>query len=152
MLTTAERRPERLVALLGYSGLVPFAGLATAVWIDPARATLWYGALTGYGAVILSFVGALHWGFAMTLDDLSAGERDRRFVWSVVPSLLAWAALLVPPVAAALVLIAAFVTHVVEDHRLGRAGRLPPWYLPLRLRLTLIASACLAAAAVGLYR
>ena len=50
------------VAWLGYGGLLPFVFLATAIFIDPDHAPLWGDALTAYGAIILSFVGALHWG------------------------------------------------------------------------------------------
>jgi hypothetical protein len=68
----------RAVAWLGYGGLVPFFVLAVAIFADRQRAPFWSDALFAYGAVILSFVGALHWGFAMTLGGLSAGQRDVR--------------------------------------------------------------------------
>jgi hypothetical protein len=40
------------------------------------HAKLWSDALFAYGAVILTFVGALHRGFAMTLRDLIASRRS----------------------------------------------------------------------------
>jgi hypothetical protein len=52
---------------------------------------------SSYGAVILSFVGAQHWGLAMALPGLDEAERTHRFVWSVGPCLLAWPALVLPP-------------------------------------------------------
>ena len=133
------------VAWLGYGGLLPFIGLAILTAVDAPRAALWSDALVGYGAVILSFVGALHWGFAMSLPTLDPGLRRRAFVWSVVPALLAWPATVLAGSVASLILMAGFVLHFVQDRRLaGRAG-LAAWYLPLRWRLSVVASLCLLA-------
>ena len=116
-----------------------------------------------YGAVILSFVGALHWAFAMSLSGLSVAKRRECFIWSVVPALLAWVAatiMLVPAqggmvsmffgfAVAATLLIVGFVANYVQDVRLARVAALPLWYLPLRLRLTTVASICVAAAGLA---
>ena len=56
----------RHVAWLGYGGLLPFVGLAALAGFDPHHLLAWSDALVGYGAVILSFIGALHWGVAMS--------------------------------------------------------------------------------------
>jgi glutaredoxin len=116
---------------LGYGGLVPFA--ATAAMIAGTWQTaLALDALLAYGAVILSFVGAVHWGFA-----LRDGRRQARaLVTSVIPSLAAWASLLLPTALAGL---AAQMTAFALWHGWERlAGFLPPRYLALRLRLTII--------------
>jgi hypothetical protein len=89
----ATPSPKR-VALLGYGGLLPFIGLSIGSVVDHHHALIWVDALHAYGAVILSFVGALHWGFAMLANDLDDAERDARYLWSVIPALLAWPALL----------------------------------------------------------
>jgi hypothetical protein len=128
-----------IVIWLGYGGLLPFVALAAAVWFDVNHSSLWRDALIGYGAVILSFVGALHWGFAMSQSDMTANQRTCSFVWSVVPSLLAWMALLMTPKYAAMLLVAGFLMHFWQDRRLVQLVNLPAWYLPLRLRLTLVA-------------
>lgn len=126
------------VAWLGYGGLIPFAGLAGAVLLGVAPEVAGL-ALLSYGAVILSFVGALHWAFAMTLPGLDAAARTRLFAWSTVPALVAWPALLVAPQAGAAVLVAGFVAHYLQDRRLAGRQSLPGWYLPLRLRLSSVA-------------
>jgi hypothetical protein len=131
-----------LVPWLGYGGLIPFVTLSMAVFLDGARATFWERALVGYGALILAFVGALHWGFAMTLTELPEPDREGRFLWSVVPALLAWPALLLPSRTGALLLVAGFLLHFAQDRMLAATVSLPGWYLPLRIRLTAIA--CLA--------
>jgi len=148
---TAPARGEPLPVLvgwLGYAGALPFVATALAARADPAHASLWAFALLAYGAVIVSFVGALHWGVAMSASGLDGGFAQRRsvlYAWSVVPCLLAWAALLTHAVFlggtvwAAALLVLAFVAHYRFDRPLARAMRLPAWYLPLRLRLTLVA-------------
>ena len=150
-VATLSARLPRTVAWLGYGGLLPFAALALLLWLEPARgAALWWPALLAYGAVILSFVGALHWGFALALPGLDAARRQGLYVWSVVPALVAWPALLWAAPGAAVLLVAGFALHWLQDRRLvaqGAATALPAWYLPLRTQLTLVASVSLLAGA-----
>lgn len=142
-MTSSPSSPT-VVAWLGYGGLIPFVALAAASALDPAHAATWLLGLLGYGAVILSFVGALHWGFAMTHPQLQAAPEQALYIWSVVPSLLGWVALLMVPKAAAMLLMAGLLAHYRQDLRLSRVIALPGWYLPLRLRLTAVACVCLA--------
>ncbi len=145
--TLAPAARPAAVAWLGYGGLVPFLGLALAAWALPADAPQLQAALRAYGAVILSFVGALHWAFAMTLP-LPDGQRTASFAWSTVPALLAWPALLLPLAAGTGVLVAGFILHWLQDRRLAARQPLPAWYLPLRAQLTAIACASLVAGAL----
>ena len=75
---------------LGWAGLVPF-GLAAVGSHSGIDTIVPYGFLggTAYGAVILSFLGAVHWGLAMQ-DDRS----PYWYVWSITPALLGFASLL----------------------------------------------------------
>lgn len=135
--------PPRMVTWLGYGGLLPFVALAAASFIDPARSGVWQQMLLNYGAVILSFVGALHWGLAMGMAASSDSTRNVAYAWSVVPALLAWLALLLDPFAGSALLSAGFAAHYLQDRRLARHLALPSWYLPLRLRLSVVAAASL---------
>lgn len=135
----------RSVALLGYGGLVPFVALAGWVLAGLPRAETALEALLAYGAVILAFVGALHWGFAMGLPGFSQRARAWHFTWSTVPALMAWVTLMLEAAPASLLLVAGFVAHFLQDLRLDRRQALPAWYLPMRLRLTTIACLCLLA-------
>ncbi len=127
--------------------MIPFAALAVGAVVSRDHGALCSRALLGYGAVILSFVGALHWGFAMTLGALGGHQRRRLYIWSVLPALIAWLALvLVPPLGYAL-LVGGFIAHYWQDIRLvgpSAPGTFPDWYLPLRTRLTIGACLCLA--------
>ncbi len=153
------------VRWLGYGGLLPFVVLAAGSFTAAEYAALCRLALVLYAALILSFVGALHWAFAMTLPNLSAGKRTECFFWSVAPALLAWPAAILIAVSAkisyasiffgykvaAAPLIIGFVANYIQDFRLARVASLPAWYLPLRLRLTAVACVCLAVAGFTLF-
>ena len=135
------RQPSMPVAvgLLGYGGLIPFMGLAILGNIEQSHGILYRGALLLYGSVILSFVGAIHWGVAMMAADLSDQDRRSCYIWSVVPALMAWVTYVLSPVAASLVLILGFLLQYWRDATLARKIEWPAWYLPLRIRLTLVA-------------
>lgn len=144
MSETHSLEQPATVTWLGYGGLIPFLTLAAANVLNPEHGVLWHQALYAYGAIILAFVGALHWGLAMSLPGLSRQRRTACFVWSVIPALVAWPALLAPAASAAPVLIIGFIAHFLQDRRLAGEATLPAWYLPLRLRLTSVAVLCLA--------
>lgn len=137
--------PSLWARRLGFGGLVPFVSLAAALWLVPLRDGLWAGpALLGYGATITSFLGAIHWGLVMRDGP---AQPVASLLWGVVPSLLSWVALLMGQ-AAGLVLIAVLLwACFAVDRFLYSRYRLRAW-LPMRLRLTLVASAsCLVGAA-----
>jgi SAM-dependent methyltransferase len=138
-----------IVAWLGYGGLLPFVCLAATALAGGRYAPLGRHGLLTYGAVILSFVGAVNWGFAMTLEGLRDAQRARLWLWSVIPALLGWTALFLAPAAAAPLMVAGFVAQYVQDQRLARTAGVPSWYLPLRLRLTAAACLCLAVGALA---
>jgi Protein of unknown function (DUF3429) len=128
-----------IVKWLGYGGLLPFVSLAVAAWVDSSHSSLWREALLGYGAVILSFVGALHWGLAMSLSGMSVKQQANCFLWSVVLALMAWAALLMTPKYACALLITGFLIHLWQDWHLVKTVNMPAWYLRMRLQLTTVA-------------
>lgn len=137
--------------LLGPAGLIPFAALAAGIWAGWAGAG---PALAAYGATILAFLGAVHWGLALAAAG-TAGETDERIAWGrlglgVVPSLVAWVALLLP-LAAGLVLLALgiLITALIETAA-ARAGLVPRAYLGLRWLLSTGAGLSLLLGAAGL--
>ena len=57
---------------LGASGLIPFILLAGALWISPVDYhPVLHDWIRTYAAVILSFIGAIHWGVAMVHRDMA---------------------------------------------------------------------------------
>jgi len=134
--------------VLGLAGGVPFIVLAAAVALGPfvwsVRALVF---LINYGAVILSFVGAVHWGLALTGTDAPSW---RRLGWGVVPALLGWGAVNMYPLPALLVLALGFFVAFMADVRAANEGFLPLWYKALRRILTVLALVSLGVALVVL--
>jgi glutaredoxin-related protein len=151
---SATLRPDTgsvmpLVRLLGYGGLIPFVAGAVGLWAlgehaftETARALL-----LGYGAVILSFLGAIHWGRA--LQPRGIRRPGLLAVYGVVPSILAWLSLALPFAWAAPVQAALFVLVYAIDRLLFRDSEIPRGFLTLRLRLSAVAVTCLLLAAVS---
>ena len=129
-------------SFLGWAGLVPF-GLAALGTHSGIEALVLYGFLggTAYGAVILSFLGAVHWGLAMQHD-----RSPYWYVWSITPALFGFASLLLSDVEMRIVaLIPLFVLAWSVDRQAANHGLIPNWYLRLRSMLTAGAVISLAA-------
>ena len=128
--------------LLGHAGLLPFvAGAALVWWLPPEGAMRAASASLAYAALIVSFLGGIHWGI---------GFRDGGswpFVWGVVPSLGAWPALLLPARSGLVLLgVLLLICYGVDRLRYPRHD-LAAW-LPLRLRLSGVAAlSCFLSAA-----
>ena len=92
--TTSDDRMPLAALIPGVLGLIPFWGLAllTALPTDIPVDIALFGLMT-YGAIILSFVGAIWWGLAVHAPH--GLHRSWMFIWSVTPSLLGWGAVLV---------------------------------------------------------
>ena len=137
MLQKTEDRsrsvPIPVVALLlGWSGVMPFAALAvTAISGVPAPAGAAMAALVGYGAIILSFMGGVLWGL-----EVSQGRSQVVYAVSIVPALVAVAAMLSSATYGILLLLCGFAGLLAYDVKHSRSGGAQSWYPILRLQLT----------------
>jgi hypothetical protein len=138
---------------LGYGGLLPFFILSIALllnlplpFLDNVRLDWW---LAAYAASILSFLGAVHWGVVLGMQaNLSEMQSRNLLIYSVIPSVLAWFALLLP-IQAALIAMAVLMILAYAMDSLLLLPLLHPTYATLRIRLTVVASLLLFAAASG---
>ena len=147
VFSTLSRAPTAAL-VLGFGGLIPFVCLGLSAFTGLGfEAGLARRLLAEYGAVILSFVGALQWAYAVREDD-SGTLAWLRFGWSVVPALLAWGALQLPAAGSLRVLAGGLLAALVMDFLL-RPPRLAAWLMPLRTLLTGVGSACLWMGSVG---
>ena len=139
----------RTAWLLGLSGLLPFAGSALASLALPGWQEAALLALRAYGAVILAFLGAVHWGFALQPEVGREAAGPRRLILGVLPALLAWVTLLMPMgLALGLLALGLLATAAVEQWGASEA-LVPRNYMLLRWILSLGAAACLIAALLG---
>ena len=142
---------QQTITRLGYAGLAPFVVLTGLMWLVDSQLLPFVAiALGGYAAAIVSFLGGVHWGMGfMKIQADSTTEPNFHFMWGVVPSLIAWLALMMPAYAALPLLGLVLVACYAVDRKTYLASGLAQW-LPMRLRLTVVATLCcvLGAAAV----
>jgi hypothetical protein len=146
------KNPFLLAVLLTVAGLVPFLAAAVAVLLDPVDTPVAVQVLISYGAVILSFVGAVHWGFALrdtahplpgAMTPQMLGYERQLLLFGIVPALLGWLALLAmihfaaPLLSLFLLLAGFFLAIVVETIGKGR-GVVAGNYLVLRWVVSIV--------------
>ena len=140
----------RSALLLGLAGVIPFfwgtlTVLMPAVYdwglsVLGARFVGPYVSLF-YGAVILSFMSGVLWGFATKAEGARA---TTGYVLSVLPALWAFFTTGGGEVTAALNLIIGFLGLLLLDFAFWRWGLAPSWWMSLRLLLTGLVVVCLS--------
>lgn len=74
--------------LLGYAGLIPFIAIPILIIVGLLDAYLGYLHFVQYSAIILSFLGGIHW-----LDALQNKRKNHQLYASMLPSIIAWLSL-----------------------------------------------------------
>ncbi|MEJ8562765.1 DUF3429 domain-containing protein [Yoonia sp. GPGPB17] len=134
----------RSALFLGLAGLIPFLWGATTILLP--NLALWgqmnlSGRFIGphiqlfYGAVILSFMSGVLWGFATKATGQIA---TASYILSVIPALWAFFMTGGGPTTAAINLIVGFLGLLLLDWHFWRLGLAPPWWMHLRGLLTAI--------------
>ena len=97
-------------------------------------------ALHLYGAIILSFLGGLHWGRIASQSQISSFDRWV-LIYSVFPSLIGWSSYLLNSIwrESVFILITGFVLAYWIDRFFVKSGKWSQFMGPLRLNLTIIA-------------
>jgi len=133
-------QPNAFALKLGYGGLLPFVLGAALIWIVRLDAHSYVAeSLSAYAAVILSFLGGIHWGLGMQLQAQKQPVPTSMFVWGVLPSLVAWVAVIMPAYAGLVIQGAALVICYLVDRKVYPRCAVGAW-LTLRFRLTVVAS------------
>ncbi len=139
----------RAPLILGVAGLVPFVwgaltvllpdlGMWTSHTIGPRFAGPYV--MLFYGAIILSFMSGVLWGFAAKM---SGAQAATGYALSVIPAL--WAFLMTGggPTGAGISLMAGFTGLLGIDWLFWRFGAAPEWWMELRATLTIVVLICL---------
>jgi hypothetical protein len=150
---TDDRHIPPAALALGLAGLIPFLWSAAThlspmlgVWAGAFLPPMFVGAYVGltYGTVILAFMSGALWGFAARAE---SGLIP--YALSTVPAL--WAFIMVNDSStnSSIYLCAGFLGLLAVDASFVAQDLAPRWWLRLRLPLTLVAVACLAAPIVA---
>ena len=138
----------RSALLLGLAGLLPFLWGAVTVlnpelgqWGTEAVGARFVGPYVQlfYGAVILSFMSGVLWGFATKATGRLA---TAGYALSVIPALWAFFMTGGGPTTAAVNLIAGFLGLLLLDWFFWRIELAPRWWMQLRILLTTIVILC----------
>lgn len=132
----------KIIWWLGYGGLLPFFILTGALllgaslpFLENARLGWW---LAAYAATVLTFIGAMHWIVALGMQNsLNERELAELLLFSVVPTMVAWFALLLPINITLFVLAGLIIVAYVADSVL-LFRKLEPGYQKMRLHLSVI--------------
>ena len=138
-------RQKRFAWGLGLSGLVPFLACAIVVVALGVENPLSLPAIEifrNYSVVILSFLGGIRWGHALLrAGDEASKPESMVLCLSMLPPLLGWATMFLEAIPAVGILLVAFCAQGAWDSLSANANRLPKWFSPLRIVLTLAVAA-----------
>ncbi len=138
---------EKMPKILGYGGLIPFITFSIGSWLPSPYHSYSVTMIITYAAIILSFMGAIHWGAVMTKKDKS---HNRYYLISIMPALVAWLSLLAPEIFSLFILVTGFTLLISYDIAVEKPQGFPAWYIPMRIRLTIIVFLCLVSALFSL--
>lgn len=125
-----------LARRLAYAGAAPLVVGALLVWIVDIDVRPYAAlGLSAYAALIAAFLGGVHWGLAMRANE----SPPAAFAWAVLPTLVAWPAVLMPPSAGLALLGTLLVGCYLVDRRLYPRYGVAHW-LTLRFRLSAVAA------------
>ena len=145
-----------VIRAMGYAGLIPFVGLALSVqFADNPNDLIALESLVAYGAVIASFLGALHWGACFRTMGQNSHNRwldHSVWIWGIIPALVAWLAIHVYiPLALLLLAITLIVQRMIDQNTYQKYfanEETANAFLRMRTHLTVVASISLSWAGV----
>ncbi len=143
-------KSKRMAWLLSLSGTIPFLGLAIVLVFAPTDGTYVSSsssALLTYGAIILSFLGGVRWGVALTRAE--GRTATQVFVLSVIPALIGWGAVLLGQSTGFFILAIAFFAQGVWDYGAWCTDVMQEWFVKLRMVVSGIVILSLFVAAIA---
>ncbi|KAF5358204.1 hypothetical protein D9756_001276 [Leucocoprinus leucothites] len=150
-----------------WKGGLPYVGASlTTIWLAREANLAIYGIIGGidpgvaltvldqalnlqvtYGAVMLSFLGALHWGMEMAAYGGQKGYS--RLALGTAPMLLAWSTLGMQPTIALVLQWVGFTGLWLADSKATLAGWTPKWYSQYRFYLSILVGTCIIGSLAG---
>ncbi|OHW98980.1 mitochondrial inner membrane protein 1 protein [Colletotrichum incanum] len=126
---------------------------ANHIYMNHESAQYWLNLLEpiqlGYGAIIISFLGAVHWGMEYAEKTPHPRRTPFRYGMGVLAPMIAWPSLLMPIEYALTSQFAAFTFLYLADTRAKNKGWTPQWYGVYRFVLTAIVGASIFVSLVG---
>ena len=134
----AQRTSTITAQLLGFSGLLPIAAIFFSALIWPQYLTKLSLLANLYAGTIFSFLGGIQWG--LSISPQAQVRISKRLLVSIAPSLWTVLALQLPAAQASWSLVAGLNALLFFELTDAEKSQRPPWYIPLRINLTLCLS------------
>ncbi|KIM33317.1 hypothetical protein M408DRAFT_19629 [Serendipita vermifera MAFF 305830] len=100
-----------------------------------------------YGAVMLGFLGALHWG--LEIAEYGGSKGSKRLMLGMAPVIVGWGTLALDPSMALVTQWAGFTGLWYADMKATAAGWTPQWYSQYRFYLSLLVGTCIIGTLAG---
>jgi len=133
----SNTKTKNLAWVLSLGGFIPFGTLGVALYVLGSVHELFptlFDIFKVWSVIILSFLGGIRWGFAIANEP----DEDTNLFLSVIPSILAWFAILLPDAYTIMILLVLFAVHGVWDSFYINLGRVAPWFGKIRITLTFL--------------
>jgi uncharacterized membrane protein YhdT len=143
---------RNLPLTLTLAATVPFVGFAMAASLRVfGDNNFIVHALLSYSAVILSFLGGIHWGVAVTSYSNNKRAANLLILESVLPPVIAWVAVLHAQLHIQLLVLTVLFTFVwaIDSMLVGRKV-IPLWFFEIRCIITPIVVVSLYVAYFGI--
>ena len=128
---------------LGYFGALPFVIFTFLEWQGYEVINSSLDLLYFYGVIILSFLGAPHWGYVLgKLNNFPIRKASLRLILGIIPSLVGFFSIFFDDLGRLLTIALGFLFAYIVDSVFFEEKGIPEWYLPLRMRLTFIVVSC----------
>lgn len=128
---------KRLSWGLSLAGFLPMIGFAGSLYVLGSEHVL-SESLTQmfktWSIIILSFLGGIRWGMAVT----NADEKPWVLLAAIVPSAIGWMTLFMGEPLSFLILLVAYCAQGAWDSLSINAGAAPRWFGQIRIWLTLL--------------
>ena len=127
--------------LLGFAGLIPFLYAVISIIFNFPNSDYFIEIAFVYGALILSFIGAIYWGISLQTYFSSVKIKiniNYLFLWSILPSILGFVYFLIISKNAKILIMVGFIICQFVDEFMNHYKILPKWFIKLRRILTLI--------------
>lgn len=102
-----------------------------------------------YGAVMLSFLGALHWGMEFAKPSPMQAQTIRHLMLGAAPIFFTWPTLALQPMTALIIQWAGFTGLWWADAMLCRLGQTPVWFGQYRFYLSILIGTCIIGSLAG---
>lgn len=127
---------QTLPKLLTYTGIIPFVVPALLIVThQPIGLSIqvWQLLFLSYSAIILSFLGGIHWGTTLTTNI----KPNTLYITSNIASLGAWLSLILnSQLLSAFLLLFGFMMQLIIDLLVLPRTTYPNWFIQVRIRAT----------------